>query len=117
MCSGLHHIALIASSDATVAFYEKLGFCVTGTVRREKQNDTVVLMSDGTVFLELFIDPSHPKRTGEEPLGLRHLAFSVDDAERAAREWNGTPVRTDWVGKKFTVVRDPDGIAVELREK
>lgn len=117
MKPSIHHIALIASSRRTVEFYEQLGFSVERVILREAKGDTVVLMSSDGGWLEIFIDPSHPPRPeGKEPLGIRHFALSVDDLDSAAARFGGQPVGRDWAGVRYTVIRDPDGVAVELRE-
>ena len=42
MIIGMHHFAIIAGSERSVGFYEKLGFRVM--LRKERTNDTIVLM-------------------------------------------------------------------------
>ena len=117
MKPSIHHIALIASSQRTVGFYEQLGFSVERVIPREAKGDTVVLMSSDGGWLEIFIDPSHPPRPeGKEPRGVRHFALSVDDLDSAAERFGNQPIGRDWAGVRYTVIRDPDGVAVELRE-
>lgn len=115
MVKGMHHFALIASSEASVAFYERLGFRVF--LRKERRYDTVVLMRGHGIQIEMFIDPSHPERaTAPENLGLRHLALCVDDVEAMTKEFECGPVMKDWVGAKFCFTADPDGLPVEFHE-
>ena len=110
----LDHIALIVSKEENLAFYEKLGF--KEEKRIERGYDTVVLMSCGNVVLEVFIDPNHPARvSGPEALGLRHIAFTVDDLSKVDVECE--EIRTDWFGRRFTFCRDYDGQPIELKEK
>ena len=61
MITGVHHFSIIASSEESVGFYEKLGF--RENKRIERTYDTVVLMSGYGIGLEVFIDPSHPGRS------------------------------------------------------
>ena len=55
-------------------------------------------------------------------MGLRHLAFQVEDVAEAARWLNGLgietePIREDAVnGGHFTFFKDPDGLPLELHE-
>ena len=113
---GLDHIALIVSSEKSIQFYEKLGF--KETKRVERSYDTVVFMRCGQVILEIFVDPKHPERVSEpEAKGLRHIAFSVDSLDEVMKEIECEEVRTDWFGRRFTFVKDPDGQPIELIEQ
>ena len=120
-----HHIAIIAADwEKTRAFYvEKLGFSLVREVWREAQRDYLRMLQLGDTMLEIFIKPDAPKRVTEpEALGLRHLAFRVENVEQAAAWLNGMgietePVRKDLVnGGRFTFFRDPDGLPLELHE-
>ena len=125
MLSRQHHIAIIATDwEKTRDFYvDKLGFSLVREVWREAQQDYLRMLRLGDTVLEIFIKPNAPKRvTDPEALGLRHLAFHVENAEEAAAWLNamgiGTePVREDLInGGRFTFFRDPDGLPLELHE-
>ena len=120
-----HHIAIIASDwEAAKAFYvDKLGFSVVREVWREIPQDYLRMLQLGDTMLEVFIKPNAPKRvTDPEALGLRHLAFRVENIEEAAAWLNAIgietePIREDLVnGGRFTFFRDPDGLPLELHE-
>ena len=120
-----HHIAIIASDwEKTRAFYiDKLGFQLIREVWREAQQDYLRMLQLGDTVLEVFVKPNAPKRvTAPEALGLRHLAFCVENAEEAAAWLNARgietePIREDLVnGGRFTFFRDPDGLPLELHE-
>ena len=120
-----HHIAIIASDwEKTRAFYvDRLGFSLTREVWREAQQDYLRMLQLGNTTLEIFIKPNAPKRvTDPEALGLRHLAFHVENVVQAAAWLNEKgietePIREDLVnGGKFTFFRDPDGLPLELHE-
>ena len=71
--------------------------------------------------IELFSFPEPPARASRpEALGLRHLAFEVDNVAAAATELNKRgvttePIRIDELtGKSFTFFSDPDGLPLEL---
>ena len=116
MITGIHHFSIIASSEESIVFYVSLGFT---EVRRIKRSyDTVVLMNGYGIGLEIFIDPKHPVREKPEPLGLRQFALSVDRIEETARELclEIDAVHTDWNGKRYVVLKDPDGNTVQLCE-
>ena len=120
-----HHIAIISSDYAKAKdFYiDKLGFELVREVYRPEQKDYLRMIQKGDTVLELFIKPDAPQRvTNPEAMGLRHLAFHVDDIEPAVAWLNGMgietePVREDQVnGGRFTFFRDPDGLPLEIHE-
>ena len=120
-----HHIAVISSDwEKAKDFYiDKLGFELVREVWRPAQNDYLRMLSLGETTLELFIRPDAPQRVNNpEAMGLRHLAFRVEDAVAAAAWLNARgietePIREDLVnGGKFTFFRDPDGLPLEIHE-
>ena len=120
-----HHIAVISSSwEKAKDFYiDKLGFKLVREVYRPAQDDYLRMLSLGETTLELFIRPDAPQRVNNpEAMGLRHLAFRVEDAVAAAAWLNGRgietePIREDLVnGGKFTFFKDPDGLPLEIHE-
>ena len=112
----LDHIALIVSKEENLAFYKKLGFKEKNRIEREY--DTVVFMECDGLLLEVFIDPNHPARvTNPEALGLRHIAFVVESLEEVMSIVECEEIRTDWLGRRFTFTKDPDGQPIELKEK
>ncbi len=120
-----HHIAVIASDyqKAKEFYMDKLGFALVREVYRPEQDDYLRMLRLGDTVLELFIKPDAPQRvTNPEAMGLRHLAFHVEDIEPAVAWLNGLgietePVREDKVnGGRFTFFQDPDGLPLELHE-
>ena len=120
-----HHIAIISSDwEKAKDFYiDKLGFTLEAEFHRPAQNDYLRMLSLGETTLELFIRPDAPQRVNNpEAMGLRHLAFRVEDAVAAAAWLNARgvetePIREDLVnGGKFTFFRDPDGLPLEIHE-
>ena len=120
-----HHIAVISSDweKAKTFYIDKLGFELIREVHRPEQKDYLRMLRQGDTVLELFIRPDAPARVNNpEALGLRHLAFRVDDIEIAVRWLNSIgiatePVREDKVnGGRFTFFKDPDGLPLELHE-
>ena len=111
----LNHIAIIASTEASINFYGKLGFQTTECIKRE--NDEIVFMFGNDLTLEIFIDASHPVRLDKpEAIGLRHLAFDVDNFDDMLQRFECEPVRNSFDGVRFTFTKDPDGVPIELRE-
>ena len=120
-----HHIAIISSNwDKAREFYvEKLGFALEKECYRPGQNDYLRMLRQGDTVIELFIRPDAPRRVNNpEALGLRHLAFSVEDIEPAVAWLNSVgietePIREDpYNGGRFTFFKDPDGLPLELHE-
>lgn len=115
MILGLHHVAMIASGEASVDFYKKLGFAET--YRKVRSSDTIVLMQGLGVELELFIDPSHPKRAfNPENRGLRFLALKVTSCEEMCRQFDCGPILQDWFGVNYCLTFDPDGQPIQFHE-
>lgn len=125
MISGIksiHHFAIIVSSEESVQFYKKLG--LREVYRKERKNDTVVLLEGYGMQMEMFIDPNHPARvTSPECIGLRHLAFKVEKIEETIEELRlggmgveESSIMYDWVGERFCFIVDPDGLPIELHE-
>ena len=120
-----HHIAVIVSDyEKAKEFYiDKLGFTLTKEVYRPDQNDYLRMLRLGDTVLELFVRPDAPQRVNNpEALGLRHLAFRVEDIVPAVAWLNSLgietePVREDpYNGGRFTFFKDPDGLPLELHE-
>ena len=125
MLGKAHHIAIICSDyNRSMEFYvEKLGFSVIRDVWREERQDHLIMLRNGDVVLELFTKSDAPARpTQPEALGLRHLAFQVENVAEAAAWLNARgvetePIRTDPInGGHMTFFRDPDGLPLELHE-
>ena len=120
-----HHIAIISSDyDKAKAFYiDKLGFALYREVYRPAQKDYLRMLRKGDTVLELFIRPDAPARVNNpEAMGLRHLAFHVEDIVPAVAWLNENgietePIREDpYNGGRFTFFKDPDGLPLELHE-
>ena len=125
MLNKTHHVAIICSNyEKSMDFYvNKLGFSVIREVDRPQQQDMLIMLQSGQIVLELFMKADAPQRvTDPEAMGLRHLAFHVENMEEAvawmsARGVETEPVREDKInGGRFTFFRDPDGLPLELHE-
>ncbi|MBT9187007.1 SMU1112c/YaeR family gloxylase I-like metalloprotein [Zobellia russellii] len=123
----VHHIAIICSDyQKSKHFYvEVLGLEILNEVyREERQSYKLDLALNGNYIIELFSFPNPPKRPSRpEALGLRHLAFEVDNVSIERQKLmekgvNVEPIRTDeFTGRKFTFFADPDNLPLELYEK
>lgn len=125
MLTKTHHVAIICSDyRRSREFYvDKLGFEVVREVWREDRQDYLTMLRSGEVVLELFTKPTAPQRpTQPEALGLRHLAFQVENVVETAAWLNSRgietePIRTDTInGGRMTFFKDPDGLPLELHE-
>ena len=61
MITGLHHIAIISSTEKNVEFYGSLGF--NEMFRKSRVYDSIVFLEGYGMQLEMFIDPNHPERS------------------------------------------------------
>ena len=122
----VHHIAIICSDyQRSLDFYTYvLGLRVLAEhYREERQSYKTDLALGDDYIIELFSFPSPPSRlTRPEAVGLRHLAFEVDNIDESVRELdalgiNHETVRTDeYTSKRFLFFQDPDGLPIELYE-
>ena len=122
----VHHIAIICSDyERSKRFYTKvLGLKIVREVfRAERISYKLDLEVNGLYQIELFSFPDPPARPSRpEAVGLRHLAFEVDNVDEAINEIakhgvNVEPVRIDeFTGKRFTFFADPDGLPIEFYE-
>lgn len=121
---GMHHAAIICSDiEVSKAFYtDGLGLKLIAETYREVRDSWKVdlALPDGSQ-IELFSMPNAPARPSyPEAQGLRHLAFKVEDVEKAKRDLENKnikvePIRVDALtGKAFTFFADPDGLPLEL---
>jgi glyoxylase I family protein len=123
----VHHIAIICGDYAvSKRFYtEILGLTPIREVYREARDSWKLDLALGAQYIiELFSFPDPPARPSRpEAVGLRHLAFEVDDLDRvvAHLESQGVavePIRVDeFTDKRFTFIADPDGLPLEFYEK
>ena len=123
---GVHHIAIICTNyERSKKFYtETLGFTILQEhYRSERKSFKLDLALNGKYVIELFSFPDPPSRPSRpEAAGLRHIAFEVDNVEKAAellrqRNVEVEPVRIDeYTKKKFTFFQDPDHLPIELYE-
>lgn len=99
-----------------------LGFQVLQEVYREaRQSYKLDLSVNGLYQIELFsFEKPVPRPSRPEAMGLRHLAFEVDDVAEVAALLNAKGIATEvirtdeYTGKLFTFFTDPDGLPLEI---
>lgn len=121
----IHHIAIIGSDyQKSKHFYvDLLGFKIIRENYRNERDDYKIDLKRGDLEIELFIIKNAPKRPSyPEALGLRHLAFYVEDVEAMVTQLNKKGIKTepiridDYTNKKMTFFFDPDGLPLEIHE-
>ena len=124
MIRGLHHIAILCSDrEASLRFYETLGFDLYESHPRPERQDEILMLRGHGIVLELFVSKNNPTRVSNpEAYGLRHLALAVDALDELVGMlehvgYQPEPIRRDtFTGEKMTFVKDPDGLPIELHE-
>tara|TARA_B100000953_G_scaffold177179_1_gene145918 strand:+ start:5048 stop:5431 length:384 start_codon:yes stop_codon:yes gene_type:complete len=127
MLKSVHHIAIICSDyPASKKFYSEILELeiIREVYRKERDSYKLDLALNGEYIIELFSFPNSPKRPSHpEALGLRHLAFAVDDLANMILKLNSKGIKTEDIridpqtGKKFTFFSDPDDLPLELYEE
>lgn len=89
--------------------------------RSERQSYKLDLALNGQYVVELFSFPNPPKRVSRpEALGLRHLAFEVNDIEETraflvSENIISEEIRVDeYTNKRFFFISDPDELPIEF---
>jgi len=116
------HVAVtVKDMDRSVEFYKKLGFSVIRELDTATQK--IVFVGGGLAELELF-EPkgeaaAETSPLGENEVGIKHIAFHVDDIEGAVEELEkmGVEFTTEIRrrGKRAHIFfEDPDGTQLQL---
>lgn len=120
----LHTRIRVKDLDASIAFYEKLGYSIGERKDSPQGNKLAFLNLDGNdVFLELCYSPDY---TATCPEDLMHTALGVEDIVEYcdSLEQGGIDIwPSNWRekfttgGRKMAFVTDPDGYEVEILER
>ncbi len=95
MIQGIHHIAIISSSEESVEFYKRLGF--EEIFRKEREYDKVVPLSGYGIQLEIFVDPNHPAHeTNPERIGIRHFTLKINSCDAISKVFDDEKVNVRW---------------------
>jgi len=120
------HIALkVTNLDASVAFYNKIGFPEILRLKNEKGDPWIVYhrVSDD-LYLELFPGGQGGRVPEPERTGLFHLCLTVEDIDIAERKLSevGVPLTQprkpgkSLDGNRGMWIEDPDGYRIEIME-
>ena len=123
---GMGHIALkVTDLNASVAFYNKIGFPEMLRLLNDKGEAWIVYhrISD-SLYLELFPGGNGGRVPGDERTGLNHLCLTVTDADvaevklKAAGIELSRPrnVKKGVDGNRGMWIEDPDGHRIEIME-
>lgn len=122
--NGLQHLGLPTGAlDATVAFYESLGFTVALSTINPNTGERVCFLTCKGLCIETYECAEPAGRAG----AIDHLALDVDDVEaawEAVRAAGYTPLEDDiqflpfWEnGVRFFNILGPNGEKVEFSQK
>jgi len=122
----IHHVAILTDDYERSKFFytEILGFkVIKETFRKERNSYKLDLSLNGLYQIELFSFPeTKPRASFPEQRGLRHLAFGVNNIEKAREELilksiDVEAIRIDEItNKKFCFFKDPNDQPLELYE-
>ena len=122
----LHHVAIICSNyQKSKQFYtEVLGFEIEHEIyRADRKSYKLDLSLNGQYLIELFSFQEPPQRlTRPEATGLRHISFAVKNIENAVQYFNSINIITEQIridehtNRKFTFLKDPDNLPIEIYE-
>jgi len=120
----LHTRIRVGNLERTIAFYERLGFKLTGrSVKSPAGNQLAFLELPGNEhFLELCYSPDYKLKVPEDlmhtAVGYPNLIAKCDELEKKGIAiWpDGWRQKFSSGGSKMAFITDPDGYEVELLE-
>jgi lactoylglutathione lyase len=122
MPSRVHHMNIrVADPEATIGFYEALGFAVTGYMNNPGVSTVYLALPNDPVGIELSVQ-DNPDPSWDRQPGSGHLALSVEDLdaelERLGQlgiEPEGPPFHPgDRPNVYVCFLRDPNQVRIEL---
>jgi len=118
MVKGIDHIELIVKDvEPYIKLFETLGFQLKRRTSHHGESVEMGLAGDNQPLFEIH------QVSGEENIGVNHIAFRVDDAHQAYQELlgkgvaiEGEPTFVSATGRLVVNFRDPDGWRLQLVE-
>ncbi len=116
MIKSIDHMELIVCDlDAHVVFFEKLGFKILTRTSHHGGSAELQLPGENQPIIEMH------EATGEEVIGINHIALKVDDAAESYEElgkggvsFTRGPKLIEVTGRTTVELRDPDGWRIQL---
>ena len=116
MIQGIDHIEIIVRDvEESIRFFQKMGFQLLTRTSHHGESAELQLPGPHQPIFEIH------QVSGEENIGINHIAFKVDNAEAAYRELQGQGITTmrepNFVvatGRTTVNFRDPDGWRMQL---
>jgi len=120
----LHHVALtVKNLSESKDFYEKFfGFKQKKFFEKPDEKAKAVFLECGNTQIELweFIDPLPYQKENLNRIGIRHLAFEVENLDdfvkKLPEDLVQKPAKIGASGGKYCFLKDPSGIDIELYE-
>jgi glyoxylase I family protein len=116
MIRGIDHIELVVRDvDEFITFFQKMGFQLLTRTSHHGASAELQLPGPNQPIFEIH------QVSGEENIGVNHIAFTVDNAQEAYEELRGqgmssmqTPNFVQSTGRTTVNFRDPDGWRLQL---
>ncbi|MEX1112117.1 MAG: VOC family protein [Candidatus Andersenbacteria bacterium] len=120
----LHHVAITVSNlEKSTDFYTKnFGLQVVKEFARPENGWKARFLQADNIIIELFEFEESGSQNDNEDIsivGIRHIAFSVEDIDEEVKRLSHlefTPVHEGASGRRLTFTQDPDGVQIELYE-
>lgn len=121
--TGIQHIGIPTNDiEATIAFYEKLGFSIALRTVNEEANEQVAFLQLGTIMIETYENHQAAMKSGS----VDHIAIDVKDIESAlefvnAKGLNNTNDAIHFLpfwenGVKFFKIEGPNKEMIEFSQ-
>lgn len=116
MITSIDHMELIVRDvDAHVTFFQKLGFNVLTRTTHHGGSAELQLPGENQPIIEIH------EASGEEVIGINHIALKVDNAREAHEtlvqngvRFSRVPKLIEVTGRTTVELRDPDGWRIQL---
>lgn len=118
----LDHIAISVSNlEKSIDFYQVLEFKLENIFHDEEYDWATMKGQNTTLELFCFKNTKNNYVSDLAKIGIHHFAFQVSSIEEAiliAEKLNQKPeIYTGDLNRKYLMIEDPDGIAIQLIEK
>ena len=124
----MHHVALsIRNLDVSADFYKNVfGFIEVKRFERKDLGGKAVFLKLNDMQIEIWQFDKQVKNKDDfsnlNILGIKHIAFEVDNIEEKHKELKSKGInisepRMGASGSRHCLLKDPDGLPIELYEK